>query len=528
VRLAKPRFDEEFDVIVVGYGFGGATSAIEASDAGARVLVIEKMPDPGGISVCAGGGIRIAADADQAFEYLKATNGGKTPDDVLRAFADGMVELPEYMRSLVEVNGAKMIGIGRTREGNYPFPGTGTLQFIDIESVPGFDANVSYPHAIVNRSRSKSSSGANLFKVLEDNVRRRPIEVRLATPARRLVTDETGAVTGVVVETAGATRTIKARRAVILACGGFEADPAMQRQYWQDDQVLPAVGLGNTGDGIRMAQAVGADLWHMWHYHGGYGFRHPDPSYPVGIRMKRLPDWIPGTAVRDFKLSWILLGKTGERFMNECPPYTNDTAQRSFDVFDPVTQSFPYIPAHVVLDEEGRKLYPLASAVYNDRNAVRYQWSADNLKEVELGILRKANTVEELAALLAVDAGMLAGTLNRWNAQCAQQRDDDFGRPAITMVPIATPPYYCGKVWPVVSNTQGGPVHDARQRVLNPFGELIPRLYEAGELGSIWGHLYLSGGNLAECLITGRIAGREAARAAPWDAADAKASLHSV
>jgi succinate dehydrogenase/fumarate reductase flavoprotein subunit len=528
VRRIDTPFDEEFDVLVVGYGFSGATSAIAASDAGASVLLVEKMPDPGGISVCAGGGIRIAADSDEAFAYLRATSGGKTPEDLLRAFAQGMVELPEYMRRLVEVNGAKMVGIGRTREGNYPFPGTATLQFIDIESVPGFDASEAYPHAIVNRSRSKSSSGANLFKVLQDNVRRRPIEVRLATPARRLISNSDGAVIGVAVETAGRLRTIKARRAVILACGGFEADHAMQRQYWQDDQVLPAVGIGNTGDGIRMAQAVGADLWHMWHYHGGYGFRHPDPNYPVGIRMKRLPDWVPGSAVRDFKLSWILLGKTGERFMNECPPYTNDTAQRSFDVFDPVTQSFPFIPAHIVIDEEGRKMYPLASAVYNDRNAIRYQWSQDNLKEVELGILQKAESVSELAVLLQVDAQVLERTLARWNAHCANQRDDDFGRPAITMVPIKTPPYYCGKVWPVVSNTQGGPVHDAKQRVLNPFAEPIPRLYEAGELGSIWGHLYLSGGNLAECLITGRIAGREAAALTPWDVAHAEVSVHSA
>src|SRR5688572_25928583 len=109
-------FDEEFDVIVIGYGFGGATSAIEACDGGARVLLIEKMPDPGGISICAGGGIRIAADADEAFAYLKATNAGKTPDDVLRVFADGMVELDEYMSGLVRVNGAKMIGVGTTRE----------------------------------------------------------------------------------------------------------------------------------------------------------------------------------------------------------------------------------------------------------------------------------------------------------------------------------------------------------------------------------------------------------------------------
>ena len=119
---------------------------------------------------------------------------------------------------------------------------------------------------------------------------------------------------------------------------------------------------------------------------------------------------------------------------------------------------------------------------------------------------------------MKVDRIMLKATLDRWNAQCASGADDDFGRLAATMAPIKTPPFYFGEVWPIVSNTQGGPVHDARQRVLDPFREPIPRLYEAGELGSIWGHLYLCGGNLSECLITGRIAGNEAARLEPWDA----------
>ena len=81
------------------------------------------------------------------------------------------------------------------------------------------------------------------------------------------------------------------------------------------------------------------------------------------------------------------------------------------------------------------------------------------------------------------------------------------------MIPVAKPPFFWGEVWPVVSNTQGGPAHDERQRVLDAFGEPIPGLYAAGELGSVFGHLYMSGGNLAECFIGGRIAGREAAHA---------------
>jgi predicted oxidoreductase len=105
------------------------------------------------------------------------------------------------------------------------------------------------------------------------------------------------------------------------------------------------------------------------------------------------------------------------------------------------------------------------------------------------------------------------------NAGCAAGRDEAHGRPANTMVPIATPPDYVGEIWPVVSNTQGGPVHDAVQRVLDPYGEPIARLYEAGEVGSIWGHLYLSGANLSECFIGGRIAGRHIAALAPWNGA---------
>lgn len=79
------------------------------------------------------------------------------------------------------------------------------------------------------------------------------------------------------------------------------------------------------------------------------------------------------------------------------------------------------------------------------------------------------------------------------------------------MVPISTPPFYSAEIHPIVYNTQGGPIHDPKQRVLDAFGRLIGGLYAAGELGSLFGHLYLSGGNISECLIGGRIAGTEGA-----------------
>jgi succinate dehydrogenase/fumarate reductase flavoprotein subunit len=85
-----------------------------------------------------------------------------------------------------------------------------------------------------------------------------------------------------------------------------------------------------------------------------------------------------------------------------------------------------------------------------------------------------------------------------------------------TMVPIQEPPFYHGRLWPVVSNTHGGPVHNEHWQVLNAFGEVIPGLYEAGELGGIFGFLYLAGGNLAECYIGGWTAGRHVAQNEPW------------
>ena len=80
---------------------------------------------------------------------------------------------------------------------------------------------------------------------------------------------------------------------------------------------------------------------------------------------------------------------------------------------------------------------------------------------------------------------------------------------------FSPPPFYFGEIWPVVSNTQGALIHNTKQEVLNTFGEVIPRLYVAGEIGSIWGYLYLSGGNLSECIISGNIAGIEISNLKP-------------
>ena len=277
--------------------------------------------------------------------------------------------------------------------------------------------------------------------------------------------------------------------------------------------MLNAAARTNTGDGIRMAQDLGAALWHMWLIHGAYGFRHSDPSYPYAIRLKRFPDWFPGEKDRvKLQMAWILLDQRGKRFMSEYQPYTQDTGVRPMQYYDPETQTAPRNPAIMICDDEGRRMYPLGKATSNDAG-VRYEWSDDNLREVENGILTRADTLEALAQKLGVDPATVTASVARWNEQCAKGEDGDFGRPPASMTPIVKPPFYGAPVWATLSNTQGGPVHDAQSRIIDAYGAPIPRLYAAGELGSAFGHLYLSGGNIAECFVTGRLAGAGVAHA---------------
>ena len=510
VARTTSAYDENFDVVVVGYGYAGGISALEAARAGAKVLLIEKSSIPGGISICSYGAVRSARDAEAAHTYLTATNAGRTRDDVIRALATGMTEMEGYVRDLARVNGAE---IETTEEygktgGNYPLPGYETFYHTTVTRVPNFSASAVYPWAL------SAPGGAMLFKIVDDCLSEQHgnIEIRYETEALRLISaGGDNEVVGVTLRGPNGISRVRARRGVILACGGFEGSDELKDQFWEGRPILSCAAGRNTGDGIRMAQDFGAAVWHMWHFHGAYGFKHTDPDYPYAIRVKRLPDWFPGREESaQVKMAWILLDRSGRRYMNEYQPYTQDTAHRPLQYFDPVIQAYPRIPGYILCDENGRKLYPLGRPTSNDPD-VRYDWSDDNMKEVENGILKRADTIAGLAEILGADPAAFEAAVERWNAGCAAGADADFDRPAGTMMPIDTPPFYGAEAWPICSNTQGGPVHDGDRRIIDAFGNPIPNLYSAGELGSAFGHLYLSGGNIAECFVSGRIAGANAA-----------------
>ena len=497
-------YEVEYDVVVVGFGFAGGVAAIEAHDAGAKVLLVEKMPDPGGISICSHGAICSTRNSAGAFEYLKATNGGRTDENVLRALADGMMNNEAHARKLAELTGGEFMI--RERGGNYPFPGEDSFYYTQVTKIPNFEADQIYPQV------KGRPGGPMVFYMIQRNVEERDIDVWLDSPVQDLITDADMKVSGVCVKTSQGKCTVKVKRGVILASGGFEANEEMKKQFWQITPVTTAANKGNTGDGIRMAQSLGADLWHMWHFHGSYGFLHPDKEkFPYGIRVKRFPDWVPGKESRAVvQAPWIILDQDGKRFMNEFPPYVQDTGWRDLEHYDPSRQCFPRIPALLIYDELGRRRFPMGDPAYNERE-MNYEWSRDNLKEIDEGIIKKADTVGELAAAFGFDSHVAETSIGRWNELCVQKKDQDFGRPSGTMMKIQRPPFYGGLIWPILNNTQGGPVHDEKQRIINVNGEPISGLFAAGEMGSSFGHLYLAGGNIAECFVTGRIAGKEAA-----------------
>jgi succinate dehydrogenase/fumarate reductase flavoprotein subunit len=393
---------------------------------------------------------------------------------------------------------------------NYPFPGYETWSHIEVDHVPGFDAAKDYPHIRVEGD----INGKNLFKVVHEHVRSRGITVRLGSAAERLHRqdgEKPGEIAGVVC----GGKTIAARCGVVLTCGGFEACPDLQRQFWPTPPMRPVATLCNTGDGLRMAQEAGAGLWHLWHLHGVYGFHHPDPDFKLGIRVRRLRNWIPGVSRdRALPMNWIVVDQRGKRFMNEYDPYMQDTNYRPMAFFDPATQTYPRIPSVLVLDANGRAAGTICEPSYNDA-ATAARFNSHSLRDFDAQVFLTRDSLQGVAEAFALDATVFQSTIASWNAACAAGADHDFGRPPASMVPIVAPPFSAARVWPIVSNTQGGLPHDEEQRVLDPFGVPIKRLYVAGELGSVFGHLYFSGANYSECLIGGRLAGANAARLEP-------------
>ena len=191
-----------------------------------------------------------------------------------------------------------------------------------------------------------------------------------------------------------------------------------------------------------------------------------------------------------------------------------DTGHRAMERFDFASVRHAGLPALLLVDAAGEAMYPLSAPTWHD-DAVAARFAGQTPRDFDRQVLRRFATLRELAEAFDMSPDTLEASVEQWNALADGDAPDLLGRPPASRAAIRTPPFAAAHVWPIVSNTQGGPAHDERQRVLDANGRPIAGLFEAGEVGSVFGHIYMSGGNLAECFVGGGIAGREAAALRP-------------
>lgn len=508
-------WDREADVVIVGYGGAGATCAFTAAEAGAEVLVLEKGDQGGGNSACIAGSLLVTSvDDEQALTYLDWMCAGQTEKDVLQAYVDGLRDVPQFQSRL----GFDL------KPDPQPFRADGF--FPEFPQAPGNEG-------LLGISYIAAPGGAAMWESIARLAEGAGARIEYSTPASRLIQDPTTrAIVGVIAQTAdGSEIAVKARRGVVLATGGYEFNEEMRQQYLTHCPVLFLGSPNLTGDGVAMASAAGAKLWHMNSAAGPlyWGIEVEKGRVYVTYDFMKMAGFGHNAPVYQQAGSMILVDKYGRRFHNE----TTETGsvhhgygnREKWFAMDAEVPEFAHVPAYVVFDEKARA----AGAVMTTLNSRTPPWSKDNQAELEAGWIVQADTVEELAERCAipnlpgiarggtVDGARLRETVDRWNADCAKGVDSQLGRD-IFLTPLDTPPFYAvGPLYPTFVNTHGGPKHDASQRVLDHREQAIPRLYAVGELGSMWGPYYNSMGDIAEFIISGRTAARNVVGETPWD-----------
>ena len=515
------KWDEEAEVVIVGFGDAGATAAIEAHDAGADVLILEKCPKDkgaGGNSQVGGNMWSAYADVEGAVAYFKAMSeawGGpkamSVDDEMVRAWAEAM--------SVDNINGW-LISLGaELADAGDPTGTDGTAEGPEFPGLPGSESARTFRF----RKSHEAVPGERVYcpyDFVSGVVEQKQIRVLYEAPAKELIQDGvTKEILGVIAERDGKTINVKARKAVLLTCGGFEGNDVMKGNYLRG-QCFPRGTAYNTGDGITMALKVGADLWHM-NNHAGPNTIGLMPWIDQGY-----PDNQISIQVRTRGNNYIWIDRDGKRFQDEARTSLHGKGHDAIYYFDAVEARtcFPRVPLWVVFDDQLRSAGPVGSTAYNRSTGWAayfhpdlHDWSDDNTKEIEMGWIVEGDTIEALAAKINVDPSVLKASIDKWNAACAANSDTDFGRPESKLGAIDQPPYYAMQAWPTMVNTQGGPKRNPQAQIVDPFNKPIGRLYSAGELGSIYAWGYQKGGNIGECFAFGRVAGRNAAEEEPWE-----------
>jgi hypothetical protein len=204
---------------------------------------------------------------------------------------------------------------------------------------------------------------------------------------------------------------------------------------------------------------------------------------------------------------YVFTDKYGRRFANE---HMQAMSRHDFYYelinYDTATAEYPRIPCYWFFDQRRFSAATIATGT-GAAGPHRYQWSQDGEAEIERGWVIRGDDLADVARRAGVtDPDQAAATIRAYNEGCRTQADP-FGRPPESLVPLDQPPYYCMPLWPGGPNTSGGPRRNEHAQVIDVFGDPIPGLYEAGELGEAVGALYpANGGNISDALCFGRIA----------------------
>ena len=533
-----PGQDETFDVVVVGSGAAGLAAALSAQHHGATAIVLERSDKLGGTSAVSAGVPWIpnndhmhevgASDSrDQALTYLRSLSLGGMDLELAEIFVDeapGVLrfleaESPLAFRSidLPDYQPEKPGGtFGRSVEPQmFPAGELGDLR-PHLRSTPCIPIPLNWADVqggvdlldleVVGERIAKGlvGTGEALMAGLIKGALDKGVEFRLNVRARHLVIED-GAIAGLEYESEGQSRRINARRAVILASGGFEWNEDLVKDHVAGPVEAVLSPPFNEGDGLIMAMEAQAAIANTKEAYWMPSICIPGEEYE-GRQLYRL------TGGERANPRSIMVNRAGRRFVNEAHNYSD--VGRAMHNFDEMTFDYPNLPAWIIVDHGYMERYPFASRLPSDPIP---EW------------METATTMRALAEKIEIDPDGLELTVKRHNSHVESGCDTEFGRGSSaydlafgdqsrhgalqTLGSIDQAPFYACRVYSGVLGTKGGPKINARSEVLNVRGQPIKGLYAAGNVSAgFTGMAYPGGGGtVGPALVFGHIAGRNAA-----------------
>lgn len=455
-RASAPGFmsGTPLDVAVIGAGLAGLSAAVAASEAGAkRITVFEKEAVVGGHTAVSTGYFSavVRKPGRPEAEYRRAV--GSMAKDMMetgKGFGN-----PVLIRRLVEESGEAVRWLSEK----------GVVWLPDTYQALGGMSPRSYISSFVR-------GGYDFIYALSREAKRRGIEIRFSSPATGLGIEGSSGLFRVDYSSENGADAVLAK-SVILATGGYTDSVELRSQY--DPRLTAAFtttanpyGEGvasNTGDGLLLAQRLGADAVDL------------DQILTIPFSGGRLTNYVGAD---------IYLNEQGHRFVNEAA---------SMEDISEAVWSLPNQTFWVLTDAQSAK------------------GASRNVKLIN-GIVKTAGTLYEAAREMGIDADVLEEEIRAYN-QCARTKEDPLFHRTIFTQEIKKPPFYFGRERPFIHFCNGGIRFDAEARVLKKDGSAIPGLFAAGEVtGGVHGHGRLGGTSLPDCVVYGRIAGRNAARRA--------------